>query len=48
MGIITPKSYKKLNRLTGLWEWVHPPDEEYIKPEKLKTLNVKTPRKKRR
>lgn len=48
MGLIQPLKYRKLNRLTGLWEWVYPVAEEYVKKDQLKNLNVKTPKKKRK
>ena len=48
MGLTTNPPYKRLNKTTGLWEWVYPEPQEYDKSDRLKPLNVKTPKKKRR
>jgi hypothetical protein len=47
MGLIHPPKYKKKNPLTGLWEWVLPPPEQYNKKDEFKKINVKTKKKRR-
>lgn len=47
MGLITPKPYRRLNKLTGFWEWVYPEPEQYDKKEKYQPINVRTPKKRR-
>lgn len=40
MGKHTPPPYKRLNRQTGLWEWVRPKSEEYSKKDVMRPLLI--------
>ncbi len=47
MGVFQPKKFRKLNRLTGKFEWVYPPPTEYLNNEarggklKINVRNIK-------
>ena len=48
MGLITPKPYRRLNKETGIFEWVYPAAIEYDKKDVFKKIDVRTDKKKRR
>jgi hypothetical protein len=48
MGLIQEKPYRRLNRLTGLWEWVKPEPEQYNKKEGYKPIDVRVVKKRKR
>lgn len=48
MGQITPKPFKRLNKLTGRWELVVPKPIEYKEESVMKPINVRTKKVKKR
>lgn len=41
MGQITPKPFKRMNKLTGRWELITPMPIEYVDNTRMKPINVR-------
>lgn len=48
MGLIQPTPYRRLNKETGIFEWVYPAAVEYEKKDPIKRIDVRTNKKKKR
>jgi len=48
MGLITDKPYRRLNRETGLFEWVYPEPTQYDQKDVLKPIKIVKPKRRKR